>query len=98
MWHPSSVCTARFVTTGAIDLKLCMNEWMKCIALSPLSQCSKALLRKKIVYHTLKWLWKMNVFILRLKVSQSVSLLRQIGKEFQKRGVQVEKALPPNMI
>jgi hypothetical protein len=26
MWHPSSVCTARFVTTGAIDLKLCMNE------------------------------------------------------------------------
>jgi hypothetical protein len=52
--------------------------------------------QKKIVYHTLKWLWKINVFRLRLKVSKSVSLLRDIGKEFQSRGAQVEKALPPN--
>jgi hypothetical protein len=38
----------------------------------------------------------MNVFRLRLKVSKSVSLLREIGKEFQSRGAQVEEALPPN--
>jgi hypothetical protein len=39
----------------------------------------------------------MNVFRLRLKVSKSVSLLsREIGKEFQSLGVQVENALPPN--
>jgi hypothetical protein len=45
---------------------------------------------EKIVYHTL------NVFRLRLKASKSVSLLRDIGKEFQSLGAQVEKALPTN--
>jgi hypothetical protein len=38
----------------------------------------------------------MNVFRLGLQVSKSISLLREIGKEFQSRGAQVEKALPPN--
>jgi hypothetical protein len=38
----------------------------------------------------------MNVFRLRLKVSKSVSLLREIGKEFQSRGAQVKKTLPPS--
>jgi hypothetical protein len=52
--------------------------------------------QKKIVYHTLKWLWNMNVFRLHLKVSKSVSLLREFGKEFQSLGAQIEKALPPN--
>jgi hypothetical protein len=51
---------------------------------------------EKIVCHTLKWPWKMNVFRLHLKVSKSISLLREIGREFQSRGAQVEKALPPN--
>jgi hypothetical protein len=37
----------------------------------------------------------MNVFRMRLKVSKSVSLLREIGtgKEFQSLGAQVEQAL-----
>jgi hypothetical protein len=38
----------------------------------------------------------MNVLRLRLKMSKLVSLLREIGKEFQSLGAQVEKALPPN--
>jgi hypothetical protein len=75
-----------------------LNEWMKFKFVSAFTTVSmfESARQKTIVYHTLKWLWKVNVFRLHLKMSISVSLLRDIGKKFQSRGAQVEKALPPN--
>jgi hypothetical protein len=70
-----------------------MNEWNLNLysAFTTVSMFESAP-QKTIVYHTLKWLWKMNVFRSCLKVSKSVSLLREIGKEFQSLGAQVERA------